>query len=81
MSKLFVIPPPFIIKTAELASVFEAEVDHHLQFAVRMFSGSLDLRISGRKAWKCIKIAFSPVRSIQICIFKTYIGFSDLRIL
>ena len=39
MSKIFVIPPevfqnlsdpPFIIKTAELASVFEAEIDHRL---------------------------------------------------
>ena len=41
---------------------------------------SPDELISGTIAWKSIKIAFSPIRSIQICIFK-HIGSSDRRTL
>ena len=39
-----------------------------------MFSGSPDERISGKIARKCIKIAFSLIHYIQICIFE-HIGF------
>ena len=49
-------------------------LENHLKLVVRMFSSSPDERISGMIAYKCIKIAFSPIRSIQICIFK-HIGF------
>ena len=45
-----------------------------------MFSGSPDERISGTMAGNCIKIEFSPISPIQICIFK-HIGFSDRRTL
>ena len=45
-----------------------------------MFSGSPDEHISGTMARNCIKIEFSPISPIQICIFK-HIGFSDRRTL
>ena len=54
-------------------------VPHHWKIIYNLWlERSPDERMSGTIARKCIKIAFSPIRSIQICIFK-HIDFSDRR--
>ena len=55
-------------------------LENHLKIVVRMFSGCTDEGVSDAIPWHCIKIAFLPVHSIEICIF-IHTGLSDWRTL